>query len=203
MPCRYLTIMVNCNHNSFNWSDANVAKHERFMKAALREAAKAAANGDVPVGAVIVKDGKIIGRGHNMREVRQDALLHAEIAAIRQACRRLKSWRLSDCTLYVTLEPCLMCSGAILQSRIDNIIFGALDPKAGACCSVIRAFDLPLHHTVNWQYGLLSDECSTLLKSFFRSRREQKRAVGTKSQRKQAALEAYQARCSDNDSHPQ
>lgn len=187
------------DHNSFSFSDYNAAEHERFMKTALREAAKAAAAGDVPVGAVIVKDGMIIGRGHNMREVRQDALLHAEIAAIRQACRRLKSWRLSGCTLYVTLEPCLMCSGAILQSRIDNVIFGALDPKAGACCSVIRSFDLPLHHTVKWQYGLLSAECGNLLQQFFRKRREQKKASGTKSQRKQAALEAYQDRCRNSE----
>lgn len=196
--------MKSCDHNNFNWSDSNAAKHEHFMKIALREAAKAAANGDVPVGAVIVKDGKIIGRGHNMREARQDALLHAEVAAIRQACRRLRSWRLSGCTLYVTLEPCLMCSGAIIQSRIDNVIFGALDPKAGACCSVARSFDLPLHHTVNWQHGLLAAKCSDLLKDFFRKRREQQKSMGTKGQRKQAALDAHQTRYSgDENKHGQ
>lgn len=180
--------------NIFNNEECDGANHVSFMKQALLEAAKASANGDVPVGAVIVKDNKIIGRGHNMREQRQDALLHAETVAIRQACRRLKSWRLSGCTMYVTLEPCLMCSGAIIQSRIDRIFFGALDPKAGACCSITRAFDLPLHHTVSWQKGLLADDCSRILKEFFSVRREQKKLIGTKSQRKLAALEAHQAR---------
>lgn len=191
--------MNSCSDNKFIMSAENTAEHERFMLAALREAAKAAANGDVPVGAIIVRDHKIIGRGYNMREARQDALLHAEIAAIRQACRHLKSWRLSDCTLYVTLEPCLMCAGGIIQSRINNVIFGALDPKAGACCSVVRAFDLPLHHIVNWQHGLLAADCSNILKEFFRKRREQKKLIGTKGQRKQAALEAHEARLLNNE----
>jgi tRNA(adenine34) deaminase len=170
------------------------ADHTRYMQAALREAKKAADCGDVPVGAVVVREGRIIGRGHNLREQRQDAVLHAEIVAIRQARRKLRSWRLDNCTLYVTLEPCLMCSGAILQSRISQLIFGATDAKAGACCSVVRSFDLPLHHTVNWQQGVMADECSRILRDFFKNKRISKKQLGTRGQRKTAALDKYQQR---------
>lgn len=195
--------MTDYIKNRFQTSEENSARHERFMLAALSEAAKAAANGDVPIGAVIVKDEVIIGRGYNMREAKQDALLHAETAAIRQACRYLKSWRLSGCTMYVTLEPCLMCAGAIIQSRIDNVIFGAIDPKAGACCSVIRSFELPLHHNVSWQQGLMETDCSRIIKDFFLKRRADKKLIGTKGQRKQAALDAYKARLDSDNNHSQ
>ena len=146
--------------------------HEKYMKAALRQADKAFANDEVPVGAVIVKDGRIIARGHNLRENRQDSTLHAEIIAIRQACRKLGTWRLTGCTLYVTLEPCLMCAGAIIQSRLDGVVFGASDPKTGACYSVIKTFDLPLHHYLFCYGGILADESSLKLKQFFQFKRQ-------------------------------
>ena len=145
---------------------------ERFMQAALRLACKAAAGGEVPVGAVVVKDGKVIGRGCNRVEAKQDASQHAEMLALRQAARRLQSWRLADCDLYVTLEPCAMCAGAAVWSRIRRIVFAAADAKAGACGSVLTVAGHPrLNHCPELVSGVLASESRELLQAFFRKLR--------------------------------
>lgn len=133
------------------------------------ELAKAAAEcGEVPVGAVIVKDGKIIARGRNMREQKQNALSHAEVEAINNACKKLNSWRLQDCELYVTLEPCPMCTGAIINSRIKTVIFGAYDSKTGSMDSVINLCDYPYNHKPEIYGGICEDECLEILQNFFK-----------------------------------
>ena len=145
------------------------------MKEALAEAKKAAAAGEVPVGAVIVKDGEIIGRGHNEMETAKDPTAHAEMIAIRQAAKNLGGWRLTGCTMYVTTEPCSMCAGAIVWSRISRLFIGTMDPKSGACGSV---FNIPqesrLNHFVEIETGLMQEECSSLMKSFFKELRKRK-----------------------------
>lgn len=148
--------------------------NEAFMKAALAEAAKAADAGEVPIGAVVVRDNEIVGRGHNRREGDKSALAHAELLAIQDACTRLGGWRLFDCDLYVTLEPCPMCAGAIINARIQNVYFGAKDPKAGSTGSIINLFSLPYNHKPNVTGGLLEEECATQLTSFFRTLRAKK-----------------------------
>ena len=148
-----------------------------FMKEALKEASKAYVKGEVPVGAVIVKDNKIIARAHNLREVKQLSLAHAEILAIEKACRKLKSWRLDDCDLYVTLEPCLMCAGNIIQSRIGRVVYGTKDPKNGAHTSKTQAFDIRFNHKVEVHSGVLAKESSDLLKKFFIALRKGKDVV--------------------------
>ncbi len=146
--------------------------HENFMKIALDEAKKAAGIDEVPVGAVIVKDGIIISQAFNTRESSKDATAHAEMAAIKKACEALGGWRLIGCEMYVTLEPCLMCSGAILQSRIEKLYMGAMDPKAGAAGSVINVFeDYWFHHKCEVYAGILQEECSSILKEFFKKKR--------------------------------
>jgi len=146
---------------------------EMFMKLALSEAKKAETKDEVPVGAVIVKDDIIIAKAHNMRESTKDATAHAELLAIRKACEALDSWRLIGCEMYVTLEPCLMCSGAILLSRIDKLFIGTMDPKSGAVGSVIDVFrDYWFHHKCEVKTGILQDECSMILKTFFKKKRE-------------------------------
>lgn len=146
--------------------------HENFMKIALDEAKKAANIDEVPVGAVIVKNGIIISRAFNTRESSKDATAHAEITAIKKACEALEAWRLIDCEMYVTLEPCLMCSGAILQSRIEKLYIGTMDPKAGAAGSIINVFeDYWFHHKCEVYAGLLQEECSGILKDFFKKKR--------------------------------
>lgn len=143
--------------------------HENFMKIALDEAKRAAGIDEVPVGAVIVKDGIIISQAFNTRESSKDATAHAEITAIKKACEALGGWRLIGCEMYVTLEPCLMCSGAILQSRIEKLYIGAMDPKAGAAGSVINVFeDYWFHHKCEVYTGILQEECSGILKDFFK-----------------------------------
>ena len=150
--------------------------HETFMRAALREAEKARAKGEVPVGAVVVKDGKIVGRGHNRTETRQSALEHAEQVALRAASKRLKGWRLTDADLYVTLEPCTMCGGAIVLSRIRNLVYGTTDPKAGAVESTARVLDnANLNHRVAKTGGILKEECAAILSGFFRELRKKNR----------------------------
>ncbi|MCI7146840.1 MAG: tRNA adenosine(34) deaminase TadA [Candidatus Fimisoma sp.] len=145
---------------------------EKFMKAALKEAEKAAAMGEVPIGAVVVKDGIIIGRGHNKTETAKDPTAHAEMEAIRAASAALGGWRLLGCDMYVTAEPCSMCAGAIVWSRIENLYIGTMDPKAGACGSVFNIVqEDKLNHQVNVTTGILQEECSRLLKDFFRSLR--------------------------------
>lgn len=147
-----------------------------FMKRALELAKLAAEEGEVPVGAVVVKKstGEIIGEGRNMREHKKNALAHAEIIAINQACKKLRDWRLPDCAIYVTLEPCPMCCGAIINSRIDEVYFGAYDFKAGSAESVQKIFCLPYNHKPNVYGGIMENECSLLLKDFFRELRKEK-----------------------------
>lgn len=142
------------------------------MREALKEAKKAYLLGEVPVGAVIVYDNKIIARGHNTREIKQSVLGHAEINAIQKASKKIGSWRLEDCDIYVTLEPCPMCSGAIIQSRIKNLYYGATDSKTGACGSVLNLFENPFNHKVNVIGGVLEDECSRIIKDFFKELRQ-------------------------------
>jgi tRNA(adenine34) deaminase len=146
---------------------------EFFMKQALRLAKKAEALDESPIGCVIVKDGKIIARGWNTRQTKQKAIGHAEIMAIEKACRKLGSWRLEGCTLYVTLEPCPMCAGAIIQSRIERVVFGAYDPKGGCAGSCTDLFQIPQfnHHPVV-SGGLMEEESAKLLKDFFRKKRQ-------------------------------
>ena len=145
---------------------------ETFMRAALALARQAAMEGEVPVGAVVVKDGVIIGQGRNRREKSKNALAHAEIEAIHQACEALGGWRLSGCELYVTLEPCPMCAGAIINARIDRVIQGTADPKAGSCGSVVDLFSLPYNHRPECISGVLEDECRRELQAFFRNLRK-------------------------------
>lgn len=145
---------------------------QKFMKRALYHAKKAADIGEVPIGAVIVLDGKIIAYGKNLRETKKNALLHAELAAINSACRRIGAWRLCDCELYVTLEPCPMCAGAIINSRIKRVVFGAYDNKAGAFGSVLNLNDFPLNHKCIVTGGILRDECASMLSDFFKGLRD-------------------------------
>lgn len=143
-----------------------------FMREALIEAQKAFQLDEVPIGAVVVKNGEIIGRGHNLRERRKDPTLHAEIIAIRQAAETLGGWRLSGCDLYVTIEPCPMCAGAILQARIDRLIFGARDPKAGCAGSLYNLLeDARFNHRTEVTEGILKDSCSLIIKEYFRQKR--------------------------------
>lgn len=147
---------------------------EKFMKQALIEAKKAFEKDEVPVGAVIVKDGKIIARAHNVKEMKQDTTNHAEILAIKKASKKLGSWRLLDCIMYVTLEPCAMCAGAIIQSRIKKVVYGTADEKTGAAGSVLDLFSYDFNHKVEIQKYVLKDECTKILKDFFKKIRESK-----------------------------
>lgn len=139
---------------------------QKYMKEALSLAEKAAADGEVPVGCVVVCGGKIVGRGRNRREKAKNALSHAELEAIDEACRTLGGWRLWQCTLYVTLEPCPMCAGAILNARIPRVVYGASDPKAGACGSVTDLFSMSFNHHPRVENGLLEDRCAGVLRRF-------------------------------------
>ena len=143
-----------------------------WMREALAEAQKAAQIGEVPVGAVIVRGGEVIGRAHNRREVDQDPLAHAEIVAIREAARNTGQWRLEECVLYVTLEPCAMCAGALVNSRVERLVFGAFDPKAGFCGTLGDLVRHPrLNHRLEVTSGVLAEECGALLSQFFGSLR--------------------------------
>ena len=142
-----------------------------FMIRAIELAHKAAAEGEVPVGAVIVKNGEIIGEGYNMREQKKNALSHAETEAINNACKKLGDWRLDDCTIYVTLEPCPMCAGAIINARIPRVVFGASDKKCGACGSVCDLFTMDFNHHPQVEKGVREEECGALLTEFFKSLR--------------------------------
>lgn len=149
---------------------------ELYMQNALRLAEEAATDGEVPIGAVIVRtaDGTVVGRGRNRRETGKCALLHAEIEAINEACKTLGGWRLSGCTMYVTLEPCPMCAGAIINARIDRLVYGAADPKAGSCGSLTNLFALPYNHRPQLTGGVLAQECGDILRSFFKQLRSAK-----------------------------
>jgi len=153
---------------------------EIFMAEAIALAKKAAKKDEVPVGAVIVRDGRIIARAYNRRETRRNPLAHAEILAIAQAARRLGGWRLSGCTLYVTLEPCPMCAGAIINARIDEVVFGAYDPKAGAFGSLYNLAEGRLNHKPRVTGGVLADEAAGLLKSYFQGKRAALRGANSR-----------------------
>ena len=155
---------------------------EKFMKEALKEAKKAYEKDEIPVGAVIVKDNKIIARAHNLKEGKNNAICHAEILAIQKACKKLGSWRLLDCEMYVTLEPCSMCAGALINSRIKKIYIGTSDEKTGACGSnLILLKDFKFNHNVEIEQYILKDECEKILKDFFKNLRERKKNIGEKS----------------------
>ena len=145
--------------------------HEQYMRRALELAMEAQAEGDVPVGCVIVQDGESVGEGRNRREERGDATAHAELEAIRDACARTGSWRLHGCTLYVTLEPCPMCAGGIINARIDRIYYGAGDEKAGCCGSVLNLFEERFNHHPRIYRGPLREECEAVLQKFFEALR--------------------------------
>ncbi len=147
-------------------------RDDHFMRLALREAERAPPHEDVPIGAVLVSEGEVAAAAHNERELRQDPTAHAEIIALREAARRAGSWRLLDAAIYVTLEPCAMCAGAIVLARVARVVYGASDPKAGACGSVLDVLSEPrLNHRPDVAGGLLADDCGALLSGFFASRR--------------------------------
>ena len=145
---------------------------EKYMKSALTQAKKALALGEVPIGCVIVYQGKIIGRGYNRRNTDKNTLAHAEITAINKASKKIGDWRLEECTLYVTLEPCQMCAGAIVQARIPKVVMGCMNPKAGCAGSILNILNMPqFNHQVETYKGILEEECSTMLKVFFKDLR--------------------------------
>jgi len=145
---------------------------KKFMKIALEEAKTAGAMGEIPIGAVLVVSGEIIAKGHNMRETWQDATAHAEVVVIQAACKKLKRWRLTEATLYVTIEPCPMCAGAIIMSRIDRLVYGAPDSRAGACESLFNVVNNPaLNHQVKVTAGILEQECGKIVKDFMQEKR--------------------------------
>ena len=147
-------------------------QHLKYMKEALKQAKKAYALGEVPIGCVIVYEDKVIARGYNRRNTDKNTLAHAEITAINRASKKLGDWRLEDCTLYVTLEPCQMCAGAIVQSRITNVVMGCMNPKAGCGGSVLNILEMPeFNHQVNVLRGVMEEECSQILQDFFKELR--------------------------------
>ena len=154
---------------------------EKYMKIAIKQAKKALSIGEVPIGAVIVEDNKIIAYGYNKRETKQNALLHAELVAIDKACKKLGSWRLSDCTLYVTLEPCAMCGGAIINSRIGRVVYGAFDKRFGALGSVCNLLEMPFNHKAEITSGVMQEECLSIIQDFFAQLRKQKSKKRKKS----------------------
>lgn len=153
-----------------------MTQDEKFMKAAIRQAKKAYALGEVPIGCVIVQDEKIIARGYNRRNTDKNTLSHAEIAAIRKASKKTGDWRLEDCTMYVTLEPCQMCAGTIVQSRMARVVIASMNPKAGCAGSILNLLQMDaFNHQVEVERGILEEECSQMLSGFFRELREAKK----------------------------
>ena len=166
---------------------------EKYMKEALKQAKKAYALGEVPIGCVIVHEGVIIGRGYNRRNTDKNTLSHAEITAINKASKKIGDWRLEECTLYVTLEPCQMCAGAIVQARIPEVVMGCMNPKAGCAGSILNILDMPqFNHQVAVTRGVLEQECSDMLKTFFAELRGRNKLE--KEERKRAALEGAEVR---------
>lgn len=164
---------------------------EKYMKEALKQAKKAFALGEVPIGCVIVHEGKIIGRGYNRRNTDKSTLSHAEITAIRKASKQIGDWRLEECTIYITLEPCQMCAGAIIQARIPEVVMGCMNPKAGCGGSVLNILEMPqFNHQASVTRGVLEEECSALLKTFFVQLRERNRQE--KELRRQAVPSSFQ-----------
>ena len=170
-------------------SEEFMTEQEKYMKAALKLAHRAAEEGEVPVGAVVVCDGKIVGRGRNRRETKKNALHHAEIEAIEKACKKLGGWRLHRCDLYVTLEPCPMCAGAIINARIKTVYFGAFDPKAGSCGSMINLFSLPYNHQPELVSGVMEEQCADELRTFFRELRKKRKLIRKAQKSEEAAAE--------------
>lgn len=151
---------------------------EKYMEEALKEATKAYNKGEIPVGAIIVKDDKIVARAHNRKEEKKDTTKHAEILAIQKASKKLDAWRLQDCEMYVTLEPCSMCAGALIQARIKKVYIGTMDEKTGACGSVLNLLDdYKFNHIVEVETGILKENCKKLLKDFFKTLRERNRKI--------------------------
>jgi tRNA(adenine34) deaminase len=164
------------------WAGDNLIKmtnvHEKFMGLAIEEARRGAAEGEVPVGAVLVMNGEVIARGHNLREGLSDPTAHAEMLVLREASQRLDRWRLTDATLYVTMEPCAMCAGAAVLARISRVVYGCSDPKAGACGSVVDITREPqLNHQIEVVPGILKEACQSVLKEFFLNRRTEKLSI--------------------------
>lgn len=158
-----------------------LSEDERYMRQAVTLAKKAAANGDVPIGCVIVYEGNVIARGYNRRNVDKTTLAHAEIMAIRKASKVIGDWRLEDCTLYVTLEPCQMCAGAIVQARIPKVVIGCMNPKAGCAGSILNLLDMKqFNHQVDVTRGVLEEECSTMMSAFFAELRAKKKEKSRK-----------------------
>ncbi len=152
-----------------------MTKDEKYMKEAIKQAKKAALVGDVPIGCVIVHQDKIIARGYNKRNLKKTTLAHAELLAIEKASKKLGDWRLEDCTMYITLEPCQMCAGAIIQARIPKVVVGAMNKKAGCAGSVLNLFQIPqFNHQVIFENGILEEECSKMLSDFFKQLRKKK-----------------------------
>ena len=150
--------------------------NDKYLKQLIKLAKKASKKKEVPISAIIVKDGKIIARGHNLKETKTDTTNHAEIIAIRKASKKLKSWRLTGCTMYVTLEPCTMCAGALIQARLDKVVIGTMDEKTGACGSVLNVLkDYKFNHIVQTEYGILENECRQIIQKFFKELRKKKK----------------------------
>ncbi len=162
-----------------------LTEDEKYMKEAIRQAKKAAALDEVPIGCVIVHAGAIIARGYNRRNTDANTLAHAELSAIRKASKKLGDWRLEECTMYVTLEPCQMCAGALVQSRIKTVVIGAKNPKAGCAGSVMNLLQIPaFNHQVEIRYGVLEEECSTMLSTFFADLRKRKKDAGLRKRKR-------------------
>ncbi len=154
----------------------DIRRDEKFMKQALKEAKKAYDLKEVPIGCVIVQDDKVIARGYNRRNTDKSVLMHAELMAMKKACKKVKDWRLEDCTMYITLEPCQMCAGAIVQARIPRVVIGSMNPKAGCAGSVLNILQMEqFNHQCEVERGVLQEECSRVLTDFFRELREEKR----------------------------
>ena len=155
-----------------------MTEQEKYMKEAIRQAKKARALEEVPIGCVIVSGGKIIARGYNRRNTDKNTLSHAELNAIRKASKKTGDWRLEDCTMYITLEPCQMCAGAIVQARMGRVVIGAMNPKAGCAGSILNLLEMSeFNHQVNVERGVLEEECSAMLSEFFKKLRKQKKQV--------------------------
>ena len=184
-----LDIKLNINETVHRVGEMIMNADEKYMKEAIRQAQKARVLEEVPIGCVIVSDGKIIARGYNRRNTDKNTLSHAELNAIRKASKKLGDWRLEGCTMYVTLEPCQMCAGALVQSRIDEVVIGSMNPKAGCAGSVLNLLEVEgFNHKVKITRGVLEEECSTMLSDFFKELREKKKRL--KMLAKQQAQEA-------------
>ena len=158
--------------------EINLKLDEKYMREAIKQAKKAYALEEVPIGCVIVHEGKIIGRGYNRRTTDKNPLAHAEIAAIKKASKKINDWRLEDCTLYVTLEPCQMCAGAIVQARTKRVVVGCMNPKAGCAGSILNLLDMQeFNHQVELTTGVLGEECSVMMKQFFKELREKQKKI--------------------------